>query len=176
MSTLSLQTPRLRLRRARMDDLADIHAVLSDPLAMRYWSTLPHQTLAQSEDWLRAMVAADPALSDDFVIEFEGRVIGKAGCWRRPDIGYVLHSSHWRKGLGREALQAVISHLFAAHVGPQALRADVDPRNQASLGLLASLGFVETHRASRTWHIGDEWCDSVYLALPRDAWPARRCA
>ena len=45
--------------------------------------------------------------------------------------------------------------------------ADVDPRNTASLALLHRLGFAETHRAARTWLVGEEWCDSVYLALPR---------
>ncbi len=45
--------------------------------------------------------------------------------------------------------------------------AEVDPRNAASLRLLARLGFRETGRASRTLRVGDEWCDSVYLALSR---------
>jgi RimJ/RimL family protein N-acetyltransferase len=49
----------------------------------------------------------------------------------------------------------------------EALTADVDPRNEGSLRLLAKLGFVETHRAARTWLVGEEWCDSVYLALGR---------
>ena len=29
------------------------------------------------------------------------------------------------------------------------------------------LSFVETGRAERTFLIGDEWCDSIYMALPR---------
>ncbi len=48
-----------------------------------------------------------------------------------------------------------------------ALTADVDPRNERSLGLLARLDFRETHRAARTYRIGEEWCDSVYLRLDR---------
>jgi RimJ/RimL family protein N-acetyltransferase len=48
-----------------------------------------------------------------------------------------------------------------------AVIADVDPRNSACLNLLTRLGFQETHRTARTWLVGDEWCDSVYLALPR---------
>ena len=48
-----------------------------------------------------------------------------------------------------------------------ALTADVDPRNAASLRLMERLGFRETHRAQRTWHIGDEYCDSVYFRLER---------
>jgi ribosomal protein S18 acetylase RimI-like enzyme len=48
-----------------------------------------------------------------------------------------------------------------------AITADVDPRNVASLRLLARLGFEETGRAARTCQVGDEWQDSVYLALRR---------
>jgi RimJ/RimL family protein N-acetyltransferase len=47
------------------------------------------------------------------------------------------------------------------------LTAEVDPRNAASLRLLAKLGFRETHRAVRTLLWKDEWCDSIYLARPR---------
>ena len=47
------------------------------------------------------------------------------------------------------------------------LTADVDPDNAASIGLLKSLGFRETHRAERTMQIRGQWCDSVYFALRR---------
>ena len=161
-----LVTPRLRLRRARESDLEPIHAVLSHPAAMRYWSTPPHTDIAQTRDWLSGMIAGPPGLSDDFVVVFEGRVIGKAGCWRLPDVGYILHPDCWGQGLATEALSAVIGHVFATRP-VEALKADVDPRNESSLKLLSRLGFAETHRAARTWLVGEEWCDSVYLALPR---------
>jgi RimJ/RimL family protein N-acetyltransferase len=163
-----LVTPRLRLRRARESDLAAMHAVMSHPLAMRYWSSPPHAEIAQTRDWLAGMIATPPELGEDFVVEFEGRVIGKAGCWRLPEVGYILHPDCWGRGLATEALSAVIAHVFATRP-VDALTADVDPRNEGSLRLLARLGFAETHRAQRTWLVGEEWCDSVYLALPRPA-------
>jgi ribosomal-protein-alanine N-acetyltransferase len=159
-------TPRLRLRRAQASDLDGLHAVFSDPTAMRYWSTPPHADRQQTRDWLDGMIEAAPDVSDDFVVEFQGEVIGKAGCWKVPEIGYILHPDHWGRGLATEALSAVIDHVFAARA-IEAIKADVDPRNEGSLRLLAKLGFIETHRAERTWHVGDEWCDSVYLALKR---------
>lgn len=159
-------TPRLRLRRARPGDLDDMHAVLSDPAAMRYWSTPPHVGRDETERWLNAMIAAAVEESDDYVIEKAGRVIGKAGCYAIPEIGFILRSDQWRQGLADEALRAVVPVLFANH-RIDALVADVDPRNAASLRLLDRLGFRETHRASRTLLVGDEWCDSIYLALPR---------
>ena len=161
-------TPRLRLRRARPDDLGALHAVLSHPAAMRYWSTPPHGDLEQTRAWLGSMIAASDEGSADFVVEFEGRVVGKAGCYEVPAIGYILHPQVWGQGLATEALTAVIAHVFG-RFDIAAIIADVDPRNAASLALLGKLGFAETHRARRTWQVGEEWCDSVYLALPRPA-------
>jgi [ribosomal protein S5]-alanine N-acetyltransferase len=158
-------TPRLTLRRARMTDLDDVHAMLSQPAAMRYWSTPEHETLEESRNWLDAMVGAGSE-SDDFLIEHQGRVIGKAGAWRLPEVGFLLHPDHWGKGLAHEAMTAVIAHLFASHALPE-LTAEADPRNAASLRLLGRLGFLETGRAARTMQWRDEWCDSVYLALRR---------
>jgi RimJ/RimL family protein N-acetyltransferase len=159
-------TPRLRLRRAKADDLEAMHAIFSKAEAMRYWSTPPHSDMAQTEAWLAGMIGASATDSDDYVIEHQGRVVGKAGCWRLPEIGYILHPDSWGQGLAREALNAIIAKVFATH-DIEAIRADVDPRNTASLRLLDRLGFVETSRAPRTWLVGEEWCDSVYLSLPR---------
>ena len=52
-------------------------------------------------------------------------------------------------------------------LGSTELNADVDPRNFASIKLLERCGFEETHRASGTWQVGDELCDSVYFALEK---------
>ena len=161
-----LQTARLRLRAAREDDLADLHAVLGDPEAMRFWSTSAHQDLQTTRTWLQDMIAAAPEVSHDFVVEHQGVVIGKAGFYQLPEIGFILHRDYWGRGLAREALTAVIASVFASYPIDQII-ADVDPRNAGSLAVLTRLGFVETGRAERTFLVGETWCDSVYLALQR---------
>ena len=161
-----LITTRLRLRPAEPGDLAAMHAVMRDPAAMRYWSTPPHADLTQTAAWLQSMIDVPRGVSHDFVVEHEGRVIGKAGFWRLPEIGFILNRDVWGRGLAAEALNAVIASAFAAYPIP-AIEADVDPRNAACLRLLGRLGFRQTGRAARTWKVGDEWCDSVYLSLPR---------
>ena len=163
-----IYTPRLRLRRARPDDLDALHAILSDERAMRYWSTLPHTEIEQTRSWLAAMIGAPLAESDDFIVEHQGRVIGKAGCWRLPEVGFFFAPDVWGQGFGREALSAVIDYIFATHAVP-ALHADADPNNAASLALLTRLGFRETGRAERTFKIGEAWFDSIYLSLERPA-------
>ena len=138
---------------------------------MRYWATPEHETLDQSRDWLEGMIAAGSE-SDDYLVEHEGRVIGKAGAWSIPEIGFLFHPDYWGKGLAQEAVSALVAYLFATCDLPE-LTAEVDPRNAASLRLLAKLGFVETGRAERTLLWRDEWCDSVYLALKRPAQSSR---
>ena len=150
-----IRTDRLLLRRATWDDLDAVHRLLSDPRVMRYWSRPEHETLEETRHWLR------------FLIERDGEVIGKAGAWKLPEVGFLLHPDHWGQGLAFEAMTAVIAHVEAGQPALPELTAEVDPRNTASLRLLDRLGFRETHRAERTLLWKDEWCDSIYLARIR---------
>jgi [ribosomal protein S5]-alanine N-acetyltransferase len=159
-----LRTPRLVLRRATPGDLEAMHAVLSDPRAMTYWSHGPHEDLERTREWLDSMIQSPPGESDDFIVTLDGRAIGKFGAWRLPDFGFILSPDHWRQGYAAEAMIAFLDHVFA-RPDIDHLTADVDPRNRASLALLKSHGFAETGRAAGTWetHIG--LCDSIYLRL-----------
>lgn len=161
-----IATARLTLRKPQMSDMADLHDAMRQPQAMRYWAHPEHETPQQTAEYLAKMIESNSRGGDDFVIEHQGRVIGKAGMWRLPEVGFLLHPDHWGKGYAREVMEAIIEHLFTWH-DTDHLMAEVDPRNAASLGLLARLGFQETHRATRTMQWREEWCDSVYLRLPR---------
>lgn len=163
-----LRTARLLLRRARWDDLAGLHAALSDPRSTTYWSTPPHESLGETEKWLASMIQSPPGISEDFVIVEQGEPIGKIGAWRLPEIGFLLRSDRWGRGLATEAMAAFLPHVFARPEVDR-LTADVDPRNAASLALLKRHGFVETGRAKATWHTHLGACDSIYLELRRDA-------
>lgn len=129
---------------------------------MRFWSTLPHDSFAQTEEWIASMIEG-PTERDDFIVERDGAAIGKLGAWRLPEIGFLLAPSAWGQGYASEALSAFIAHRRRS--GSTELTADTDPRNSASIRLLQRHGFVETSRASRTWLIGGEWFDSIYWRL-----------
>lgn len=149
-----------------MDDVEAMHEILTHKIAMQFWSTLPHGNIEQTRTWVGSMVDTDPEEGLDYMIEYKGKLIGKAGCWRMPEIGFILHPDYWGQGFVSEALAAIIPAIFE-HFQAPALEADVDPRNAASLAVLKKLGFVETGRAERTMKLGDEWCDSIYLSLKR---------
>ena len=161
-----LKTKRLILRGARPGDLMDLHAIFSDPRAMRYWSTPPHKTPGKTQENLDRLIANSRERVTYFVIDMDGRAIGTAGMHRADEVGFLLHPDHWRTGIVTEAMNAIIPYLFAV-TDHKKLTAEADPRNAASVALLQSLGFRETHRAERTFCINGEWSDSVYFALPR---------
>ena len=161
-----IRTERLLLRKAREGDLEAIHSVLSSPEATAYWYEPPHSTLQQSKEWLASMLQISEQAGEDFIVEHDGRVIGKAGFHAFPVIGFIFHPDSWGRGFAREALAAIIRRAFSRHQ-LAFIEADVDPRNERSLRLLKSLQFREVRREERTWKVGDRWCDSVFLRLSR---------
>lgn len=112
-------------------------------------------------------------------------VIGKAGIYDGKEIGFIFNKRHWGKGYAFEALDAIIKHFWMypggrmeagctpatscaqASDSVETIKADVDPRNEASLKLLKKLGFVEIGYEERTFYTHLGWCDSVYLELQR---------
>ncbi|KLU85159.1 acetyltransferase [Magnaporthiopsis poae ATCC 64411] len=71
--TFELRSPRLVLRAARDGDAAELYKAFSDPDVMRYWSTLPHGSLSETERWVRGMTVAPCNGATDFIV-----------CLRRP--------------------------------------------------------------------------------------------
>jgi RimJ/RimL family protein N-acetyltransferase len=175
MSDVTVKTKRLILRRLDIADAPSLHEALSDPEAMRYWSTLPHRTLRETESWIAATIAAVTAgEADDFAITQDGAVIGKAGLWRGSEFGILVARRYWRRGFAAEAARAVLAR--AAARGLPRVDADVDPRNTACLTLLGRLGFRRTGEAKATFQLGDEWADSVYLSFtPKLSDPVQFC-
>jgi [ribosomal protein S5]-alanine N-acetyltransferase len=160
----AIRTERLLLRKARESDLDAVHCVLSSREATIYWYEPPHSSVQQSRDWLTSMMQIEEQAGEDFIVEHQGRVIGKAGFHAFPVIGFILHPNWWGQGFAREALAAVIERAFGVH-RLEFIDADVDPRNERSLRLLKSLNFKEVGRAERTWKVAGLWCDSIYLRL-----------
>ncbi|MCK0094722.1 GNAT family N-acetyltransferase [Yoonia sp. F2084L] len=161
-----LKTERLILRAAKQGDLMDLYAIFSDPRAMRYWSTAAHENPERTQQNLDRLIAAAERQLTYFVMERDGRAIGVAGMHKTDEVGFLLHPDYWRQGIVTEAMNTIIPYLFEVTDHAQ-LTADADPRNEASVGILKSLGFQETHRAEKTFCINGEWSDSVYFALQR---------
>jgi RimJ/RimL family protein N-acetyltransferase len=95
--------------------------------------------------------------------------IGKIGVWSGDEIGFMLDRSQWHKGLAKEALGAIVPYLFDER-NFESISADVDPRNDASTGILKKVGFEVERFEEKTFEIGGVWVDSLYLRLTKQRW------
>lgn len=159
-----ITTERLKLRLPEPRDLEAIYAIFSDPDVMTYWATAPHANMEETRAWLQPLLD-DPAQSPcDFFIEYEGRIVGKLGCWKIPEIGFALAKAYWGQAIATEAMDAFIRFMKIQKLSDH-LFADVDPRNLRSKNLLQKFGFRHVAFAQQTikTHLG--WCDSDYYQL-----------
>jgi RimJ/RimL family protein N-acetyltransferase len=160
-----LETPRLILRRLARYDAPALHRMFSDPETMQYWSSLPHQALAETEAWVEESIASMArGEAHDFAVLRDGWLIGRVAFWMGNEIGFIFDRSVWGQGIAREALGASLRYGFET-LRFTSVRADVDPQNRRSLILLERLGFRRTGYAERTFKLGDRWTDSVYVEL-----------
>ena len=94
MDEATLRTACLVLRPARVSDLSDLNVVMSDHQTMRSWSQEAHRDLAEPVAFLARMMAGNHR-GQDFVMELEGRAIGKAGAYALPEVGFILRRDLW---------------------------------------------------------------------------------
>jgi RimJ/RimL family protein N-acetyltransferase len=182
VKTLQLTTRRLLLRPLRADDAPGMYAIYSDPQTMRYWSAQVIENLEAAaslvSDDLRLQLDGSAAFWA-VVLPQTGRVIGKFSLFhinpdnRRAEIGYVLNRQFWGRGYGTELLRAMIELAFDTYQLHR-LEADIDPDNAASLALLKKFGFREEGLFRERWLLGDEWRDSIMMALLAPAWRRAR--
>jgi RimJ/RimL family protein N-acetyltransferase len=180
---LPFATPRLVLRAFTLDDAAAFAAYRSDPDIARYQSWDAPYPLALARAFIASLAGTDGPVAGDWVqiaVEHHGALAGDVAVGLSKDgliatIGYTLAPTQQGKGLGAEAVGAVVDRLFA-DVGVHRVEASLDPRNVASARLVESLGFELDGTAREAVRDGDGWADDAHYALTADAhaaWAAR---
>lgn len=91
--------------------------------------------------------------------------------WRRPDLGYWLKPEVHGQGYGKAAVSLVVDYVFRTYDHP-AVGACAYEFNEASRGLLESLGFEEEGLTRRDRFIDGEYVDTVQYVLLREDWRA----
>jgi RimJ/RimL family protein N-acetyltransferase len=173
-----IDTPRLLLRPLRAADATDLLPMLSDAVAMTYWSHPPVADLAGATEMVMADLEASALGTAVFwamVSKTSGSAIGKCTLFqyseqnRRAEIGYVLDRRYWGQGLASEAAIAIIDFSFN-QLGLHRIEADCDVDNAPSIGLLEKLGFRREGVFPQRWRVYDKWQDSQMLGLLAPDW------
>ena len=143
-----LQTPRLLLRRLVEADAPGLHAAYGDPIAMRFWDSLPSRDVTETAARIRQSLQISPQWHAAFAVllrdggEFVGMVNyhQRVPVHRRLAIGWILAQPWWRQGLAQEAVRTLLDHCFTA-LDAHRVEAHIEPNNAASVNLADRLGF-----------------------------------
>ena len=176
-----LETPRLILRRAIMEDAeAMLRNWASDRSVTKFLTWPPHDSIAVTrmvlEDWI-SQYRQDNFYQWMIVLKEIGEPIGSISVVRQNDqveeaeIGYCIGANWWHRGLMSEALAAVIRYLFT-EVGMNRIAARHDPKNPHSGGVMRKCGMIYegTNRACDRNNQGI--CDAAQYAILRRDWDA----
>lgn len=112
---------------------------------------------------------AGPGQPDEGEARRIGAVSAEEMHYRRPELGYWLIPEVHGQGYGKEAVGLVIDYVFRSYDKP-AIGAGAFDHNDASRGLLESLGFTEEGRRREFMFVDGEYRDMVQYGLLREEW------
>jgi RimJ/RimL family protein N-acetyltransferase len=92
--------------------------------------------------------------------------------WSRTDLAYWLVPEHQGEGYGAEAVSLVVDNVFRT-IDTPSLGATAFDFNDASRGLLESLGFTEEGRERKARYVDGEYRDAVRYGILREEWRER---
>lgn len=173
---------RVTLRTSEREDVPFLQRAHANP-ELRYSLGTPVRTQAEMEEWFEDgggdgdhfIVCLDdgaPGQPDEDAVERIGQVSVTDAEWRRPDLAYWLVPEVHGQGYGAEAVSLLVDYVFDVYDHP-AVGAVAFATNDASRGLLESLGFAEEGRRRRERYVEGDYVDVVQYGLLREEWRDR---
>lgn len=119
----------------------------------------------QNDSWYQLAVRS--AVTNELLGDLGVHFLADDG--HQVEIGFTIAPARQRQGFGTLAVLALLDYLFTV-LNKHRVFASVDPRNEASMALLKSVGMrQEAHfRQSLFWK--GEWVDDVVFGLLRSEW------
>ena len=171
-----LETERLILRQLTLDDSDDVYAIRKDFEVTKYNIGKAYTSITQAENLIKGIQEDyDNQRAVRWGITFKDKntVMGVTGFnyWNhidnRASIGFDLARHYWRKGIMREAVSRMIQFGFQ-QMKLHRIEADASIYNEASIGLLKSLGFQQEGLQKDQYYEDGAYHDLVMFALLED--------
>jgi RimJ/RimL family protein N-acetyltransferase len=146
-----LETNRLLLRHLEPGDLTNLFALYRDPEVRRYIPDAP-QTLSAAQEELTWFLHGHPQHPElglwATVFKETGQFIGLCGMlpWTidgrsEVEVAYLIARTHWGKGLGTEAAQAILDYGFE-RLGLTRMICLIDRQNASSIRVAEKIGMA----------------------------------
>jgi ribosomal-protein-alanine N-acetyltransferase len=170
-----LKTGRLLLRKLQGSDANEMFFLRSNENVLRYIGREPTKTIAEAEEFINKInKAVDENESILWGIAFlnePSTIIGTICIWNfqkehyRGEIGFILHPGHWRKGIMKEAIHAVVDYGFTV-LRLHSIEALLNPENIASSAVLESTGFIKEGHLKENFYFKGKFGDTaIYSRL-----------
>ena len=171
--TVTIETPRLILRKARTEDAeAMFRNWANDPEVTKFLTWPPHGSIEVTRKLLASWV--DSYEKDDYyqwmiVLKDLGEPIGSimastVGRAQSAHIGYCIGKHWWHQGIMSETLKAVIDFLFE-EVGYHRAEAMHDPNNPNSGAVMRKCGMKYEGTLRQSDRNNQGICDVCYYGL-----------
>lgn len=182
----AIQTERLILRPYMTEDLEDLYLYhqLEEVARYQFWTERTREELrAKIETWipLSDFKSLEKNLALVVVEKQSNQVIGDVFLGildieaRQSEIGYSFNPQFHRRGFATETVTALLNVAFDDY-GLHRVTGRCDAKNDASWGLMESLGFRrEAHFKEHALFKG-RWDEEFVYAMLEDEWRARRSA
>lgn len=174
-----IETERLILRKLTMADVDAAYVIYSDQEAVKYWSEPAYTKREQAKEKVeKDILGWDDGIYKRLAIELKNNdefsLIGmltifkiNEGC-KSAEIGYILNTKFWNRGIMSEALAAAVKYAFEG-LKLNRLEADIDPANKASAALLLKNNFKLEGYLREKWIVAGVKSDSeIYGLLASD--------
>lgn len=171
--TQTIETPRLILRKARMEDAEPMFRNWANDAEVTKFLTWPaHGSIEVSERVLASWV--DCYQKDDYyqwmivlkeinepIGSIMASTVGRAKC---AHIGYCIGKTWWHQGIMTETLNAVMDFLFD-EVGYHRVEAMHDPNNPHSGGVMKKCGMKYEGTLRQADRNNQGICDASYYGI-----------
>ena len=171
-----LETKRLALRAARLEDAKAVAALANDRRIAENTARIPYPyKLADAEQFIAG--ASKKGEAAYLVTLRDGTIVGACGLMFReddaPEIGYWLGVPYWNKGYATEALHALIDYAFT-DLTHDAVQAGARVTNPASRRVLEKCGFQWTGVVLQRVRALNSSAPSDRFRLDRRLWASLR--
>ncbi len=177
--TQTLETPRLTLRRATLEDAKPMFRNwASDPEVTKFLTWPPHESMEVTQRLLAGWIAEYE--KDDYyhwmiilkdLDEPIGSIIARGYDERIEsiEIGYCIGRQWWHKGIMTEALNVVVEFLFT-QVCLNRIESRHDPNNPHSGDVMQKCGMRYEGTGRQADKNNQGICDAAYYAILRSDW------
>lgn len=168
-----IETSRLILKEIVKKNDKEIFDIFSDKEVMKYYDIEPLDTIEAARKLIQMFdrrFMNKKGIRWGIFLKSNNQLIGTCGYQSvnkqslRAEIGYELLKKYWKKGLMKEALQAIIEFGFN-EMSFNRIQALVEPENRNSIYLLHRIGFKEEGVLKEYEFYKEKYVDLTMLSL-----------